>query len=319
MATLRQQLARELGIVLPAVHVCDNLDIGPGEYRFLVSGSPIARGACRAGRLLAIAPAGPAAPLDGEATRDPAFGSPAVWIAARDREMAEALGYAVVDHATLIATHLAEAIRVEAARMLGRQEVQHLLDVLAKANPKLVDDVVPSLLSIGDVLRVLRNLLRENVSIRDLRSILEALADGAAQTKDPEQLTELVRERLAPQITARMLGADGAAAVLTLDPRVEDVLRRSLREIAAGTGGALPPDMLRGIVDEASRAADKFGALSVAPALVTAPDVRRYARAIFERKLPRLLVASFREVESNVPLRVLATLGAADAMKEIRA
>jgi flagellar biosynthesis protein FlhA len=319
VATLRQQLARELGIVLPPVHVCDNLDLAPGEYRILVSGNPVAKGACRAARLLAIAPTGPAAPLEGEATREPAFGQPAIWIPARDREMAEALGYTVVDHATMITTHLAEVIRGEAARLLGRQEMQHLLDVLAKSNPKLVDDLVPALLSIGDVLRVVRNLLREHVSIRDLRTILEALADGAVQTKDPEQLTEMVRERLAAQMTSRLRGSDGSVAVMVLDAHLEEVLRRSLRDIAAGTGGALPPDLVRSLTDEATRAVDKFAALGAVPALLTAPDLRRYVRAIFERKHPRLIVASFREIEPNVSLRVLATLGTRPDTKEIRA
>ena len=308
VAALRTQLAKELGVVIPPVHVCDNLELPPGGYRVLLSGNPIGQGECRAGRLLAIAGGGPAPALDGEPTVDPTFGMPARWIAVRDREMGEALGYAVVDHATVIATHLGELLRTSAHRLLGRQELQHLIDVLARATPKLVDDVVPNLLSIGDVLRVLRNLLREGVSIRDMRSILEALAEIAAQTKDPEQMTEMLRERLAPHITARLRGVDGNVSSVVLDPRLEDVLRRSLREIAAGTGGALAPDLLKHLTASAERVMAKFAAIGSAPSVLTAPDLRRYVRAIFERKVPQLAVVSFREVEPHVPLRVLDTL-----------
>jgi flagellar biosynthesis protein FlhA len=164
---------------------------------------------------------------------------PAKWIAPRDKELAEALGYTVVDHATVIATHLGELLRTNSHRLLGRQEVQHLLDLLARKAPKLVDDVVPNLLSLGDVVRVMRNLVREGVSVRDTRTILESLAELSAQTKDVEQLTELLRERLAPHITSRLRSADGTVTALTLDPRLEEVLRKSLRDIATGAGGAL--------------------------------------------------------------------------------
>jgi flagellar biosynthesis protein FlhA len=307
VALLRQQMARELGVVIPPVHVSDNLQLPPGGYRILVLGTEIGAGQTRAGRLLAIDPTGASPPLEGDRTVEPTFGMPATWIAPRDKELAEALGYTVVDHATTIATHLGELLRSNAHRLLGRQEVQHLLDLLAKTAPKLVDDVVPNLLSLGDVLRVMRNLIREGVTIRDTRTILESLAELSAQTKDPEQLTELVRERLAPHITARLRAGDGSVNALTLDPRLEEVLRKSLRDIAAGAGGALDPELLRNLTASAERALTKVGAMGTA-CLVTPPDLRRYVRAIFERKLPNLPVASFREVEASAPLRVVERL-----------
>lgn len=308
VAALRQQVAKDLGIVIPPVHVCDNLALPPGGYRVLVLGNEIGSGVCRAGRLLAIDASGGAPPLEGEKTIDPTFGMPATWIAAREKEIAEALGYAVVDHATILTTHMGELLRIHAHRLLGRQEVQHLLDVLARSAPKLVDDVVPNLLSLGDVVRVLRNLIREGVSVRDTRTILEALAELAAQTKDPEQLTELVRERLAPHITSRLKASDGTVAALTLDPRLEEMLRRSLREIASGAGGALDPELLRALTTHAERAMGSFAAMGASPSVITAPDLRRYVRAIFERKLPQLSVVSFREVDPSVPLRVIDRL-----------
>ncbi len=305
---LRQEIAQECGVVVPPVHVCDNLDLLPGTYRVLLLGNEIGRGECRPGRMLAIDASGCAPAIEGEETKDPAFQLPARWVLNRDREMGEALGYTLIDHATVVATHLGELLRSNAHRLLGRQEVQHLLDVLAKTTPKLVDDVVPNLLQLGDIVRVFKNLVAERVSIRDTRTILEALADVGAQTKDPEQLTELVRERLAAHITARYVGADRGVAVLALDPRVEELLRRTLRDIASGTGGSIDPEVLRHLGAAAELALAKFSALSATPVLIAPPDLRRFARAIFERKVPQLVVLSFREVEPSVSLRIVETL-----------
>ncbi|MFO0592305.1 MAG: flagellar biosynthesis protein FlhA [Polyangiaceae bacterium] len=309
VSLLRREIAQESGFVVPPVNVTDNLSLAPGAYRVLLLGNEIGRGLCAGGRMLAIDPSGSAPMLEGDPTTDPSFGMRAIWIYPRDREMAEALGYTVVDHAVVIATHLGELVRASAHKLLGRQEAQHLLDVLAKTTPKLVDDVVPSLLGLGDVVRVFKNLLRERVSIRDMRTIMEALGELAPQTKDVEQLTELVRERLSSHITARVKGPDGTVAALTLDPRLEEILRRSLREIASGTGGALDPELLRNVSNAAERALGKFSALGASPTVITAPDLRRYARAIFERRIPSLSVFSFREIDPSTPLRVVETLG----------
>ncbi len=308
VGALRAQIARELGIVVPPVHVCDNLELAAGAYRVLLSGNVVGSATLKGQRLLAIAPSGPVAPIDGEVTKDPTFGMPARLIAPRDREMAEALGYTVVEPATVIATHLGELMRTNAHRLVGRQEAQHLVDVLARNAPKVIDDVIPNLLSLGEVLRVIRNLLREGVSIRDLRSIFEALADIAPQTKDPEQLTEMVREKLGAHITTRFRGTDGGIAALALGADVEDLLRQSLRDIATGAGGALAPDVLRILTSEGERAAAKFSALGAPAVIVTAPDLRRYVRAIFERKLPELAVVSFREIEQSTQVRIVDTL-----------
>ncbi len=310
VAKLREELARNLGIVVPPVHVSDNLELAPGGYRILLAGLEIGKGECSHGRVLAIDGGGSAPPIEGDPTIDPTFGMPALWIPQHDKELGEALGYTVVDHATIMATHLGETLRINAHRLLGRQEVQHLLDVLARTAPKLVDDVVPNMLALGDVARVLRNLVREGVSVRDLRAILEALAELSMQTKDPEQLTELVRERLALHITARFKATDGTVSALTLDPRIEHMLRTSLSEIASGTGGALDPEVLRTLTARAESSLATFAATSASPLVVTAPDLRRYVRAIVERKVPQLSVASFREIDPSVPLRIVDRLSA---------
>ena len=310
VSKLRHEMARELGIVVPPVHVSDDLALDAGAYRINVLGVEVGKGELAAGRLLAIDASGSAPPIEGERTLDPTFGMPAFWIAERDRELAEALGYAVVEHATILATHLGEIVRTHAHRLLGRQEAQQLIDVLARTSPKLVDDVVPTLLSLGDVVRILRNLVKEGISIRDMRSILEAIGEIATQTKDPEQLTEMVRERLGPQITSRYRSNDGVVNAVTLEPRLEQILRASLTEIAKGTGGALDPDLLRQVAANAEAAVSKFGVHGALPLVVAAPDLRRYVRAILERKLPQLPVVSFREIEANAPLRVIERLAA---------
>lgn len=309
ISALRRQLALELGIVIPPVHIRDNLQMEPSAYRFMLLGTEIARGATRAGRLLAIDPTGSAPPVDGEATRDPAFGTPARWILGRDRELAEALGYTVVDHTTVIATHLAEVARSNAHSILGRAELQHLFDVFSKQTPKLVEELVPNLLSFGEVLRIMRNLLRESVSIRDLRTILEGLIEMAPNVRDTEQLTEMTRQRLSRQLTAAFTGADGTIATLVIESEVEELFRRSLREIAAGTGGALDPALAGQLGERLEEATAKMMASGQTPCVVTSPDVRRYLRAFAERRCPTLAVLSFRELEPDANIRPFDTVG----------
>src|SRR6185295_17839516 len=168
IGSIRRQFAADLGIIVPPIRIRDNLQLDPGQYRFVMLGTELAGGRLRQGKLLAMNPAGTAPEIDGDKATDPVFGTPARWILPRDRELAEALGYTVVDHATIIATHLAEVARANADQILGRAELQSLLDVFSKTTPKLAEDLVPNLLSFGEVLKVMRNLLRESVSIRDL-------------------------------------------------------------------------------------------------------------------------------------------------------
>jgi len=309
ISALRKDLALELGVVIPPVHIRDNLQLDPGAYRFLLLGTEIARGHTQAGKLLAMDPSGRCPPMDGDVTTDPAFGTPARWVLARDKELAEALGYTVVDHTTIIATHLAEIARSHAHNILGRAELQHLFDVFSKQTPKLVDELIPNILGFGDVMRVLRNLLKESVSVRDLRTILEGLIEMAPNTRDPEQLTEMVRQRLARQLTAAYTGRDGTIAALVLAPEAEDMFRRSLREIATGTGGALDPEMARQLGISLEASVQRMMQQGHVPCLVTSPDIRRYVRAFAERRTPSLAVLSFRELEANANIRPFSSVG----------
>jgi flagellar biosynthesis protein FlhA len=309
----RRQFAADLGVIIPPVRIRDNLQLEPSHYRFLLLGTPIAKGTLRAGRLLAMSTTGSDPEVDGEPAKDPVFTTPARWILPRDQELAEALGCTVVDHATIMATHLGEVVRSHADQLLGRTELQHLLDLFAKTHQKLVEDLVPGLLSLGDVLKVLRNLLRESVSIRDLRTILEALADGAQQTKDSEQLTEMTRQRLFRQITTAHRDAQGVLHAIVLDAHVEEMFRRSLRELSSGQGGALDPEEMRRLGLALEAASQRQRSIGRSAVLLTGPDLRRYVRAFAERRCPTVAVLSLREIEPSTTIRPVETLSSRPA------
>ncbi len=313
IAALRKQNAIDMGLVIPPVHIRDNLELPPGGYRVLLLGTEIESANTKAGCLLALDPTGNAPTVAGEETREPAFGTPARWVAARDKELAEALGYTVVDHTTVIATHLAEVVRKNAHNILGRAELQQLLDVFSRTTPKVVDDLIPNLLSLGEVLKVLRNLLKEGVSIRDLRTILEGLAEYAGSSRDPEQLTELIRQRLSRQLTSAFKGPDGSLASLVLDAQIEEIFRNSLRGIASGSGGALDPRQTQILGEVLDAAVTRMERAGLRPCVVVSPDVRRYLRAFAERRTPSLAVLSFRELEPNINIQAFETVSIVDA------
>ena len=299
IAAVRRQLVPELGMVVPPVHVRDNLRLASGEYRLLLSGQPIGGGTLRPGRLLAVNPGGATGELKGERTKEPAFDMPAVWIGSGDRERAELLGYTVVDPATVAATHITELLRRHAADLLGRAETQELLDAMARTQAKLVEEVVPTLIPLGELIKVLRNLLREGVGIRDLRTILEAAADHASTVKDPDALTELVRERLGRQITARFVDERGQLAALVLAPDMEAALRG--RGPAGSDTTALVPRVVRSL--EQALVALKGGG---EPLLLVAPEFRRPVAALAARHAPGLAVMSLRELD---PKTTVTTTG----------
>jgi flagellar biosynthesis protein FlhA len=293
VADLRKNIALELGLIVPPVHVRDDLRLRPGGYRISISGVMVAEGDIRAGRLMAIDPTGRAiAALPGEGAREPVFGLAAKWIGASERNRAEAAGCTVVDASSVVATHVTEVIRRHAGDLLGRREVQELLDLAGKHHGKVVEELIPHLMSLGDVIKVLRALLRENVSIRDLRTILEALADHAGQVKDPGELTELVRHRLARRITRQNLTDKGELRAMVLSPRAEDLFRES------GTRNARALTKLTGEIEDHTRKAVESDVPAV---LVVAPDIRRAVSAVAQRHVPGLTVLSYREVDPSVP------------------
>ncbi|MCK6547722.1 flagellar biosynthesis protein FlhA [Myxococcota bacterium] len=293
IASLRKQIALDLGLIVPPVHVQDDLRLRPGGYTVRISGVQIAHAEIRTGRLLAVHPLEQAtASLSGELVREPTFGLPAKWISPADRTRAEASGCTVVDAATVIATHLTELVRRHAHELLGRKEAQELVDLAAKQNQKVVEELIPHLLSLGDVIKVLRALLREAISIRDMRSILEALADNAATVKDPAELVELVRQRLARQITRSFAGEAHELQAMVLDPMLEELFRHPGR----GDIGALSR-----ATSAIERAARDAAERDLAPVIVVAPDVRRAISQVALRHAPGLSVLSYRELDPSIP------------------
>ena len=300
IAAIRRNMASELGVIIPAVHIRDNLRLKPGQYRLLVSGNELGMGELRVGKLLAMDPTGSADPIPGEPVKEPAFGLPARWISVGERELAETFGYTVVDAATVAATHLTELFRNAGPDILGRTEAQDLIDVFARREPKLVDELIPNVLPLGEVIKVMRNLLREGVAVRDLRTIFETLADHGRDVKDTGLLTELVRQRMARHISSRFRSDDGKVMALVLDPRAEEVFRQ-------GGPDAQTSQKLLNSLDGAARA---FAGVSTPPVLVCAPDVRRAAYDFFSRRVPGLSVISFREIDAKATVRTLGIVTA---------
>jgi flagellar biosynthesis protein FlhA len=305
IASLRKQLAGELGLIVPAIHIRDDLRMRPGAYRVLLSGVPLAEAEVHIHRVLAIDPTGSATKnLPGEATTEPTFGLPAKWLATSERARAEAAGCTVVDAAAVIATHLTELIRRNAHELLGRREAQELIDIAGKQHQKLVEELIPTLLPLGTVIQVLRKLLQEGVSIRDLRTILEALADHAGATKNPDDLVEMVRTRLARRLTRNQLSADGSLRPLVLDPRAETMLREGAGKHARA--------LTRLTEDLAGKARD-LTMRDEPPILVVAPDLRRTVAGIAARHAPGLVVLSYREVDPSVPFVTRGVISAQES------
>ena len=308
MAGLRKQLAQDLGVVVPPIHMRDNLRLAPGEYRVLLSGNVLGSGKLQMGKLMAIGSGRTAPNVPGEACTEPAFGLPAKWIALADRQRAEVAGATVVDPATVVATHLGELIGGCVHELLGRRELQELLDLHGRTNGKVIEELLPNLLSHGQFIRVLRNLLKERISIRDFRSILEALADYAADVKDPDALTEHVRQRMHNQLTQKAQWQDGQIHGLVLAPEVEGAFRR----LQVGQGGLDPQETQRLATAFEDAAKDHAGHAET-PVILVSADVRRTVATFASRYLPSLPVLSFRELTTTAKVHTLGVIGKAPA------
>ncbi|MBI5509018.1 MAG: flagellar biosynthesis protein FlhA [Deltaproteobacteria bacterium] len=307
IAGVRKQLAQDLGILVPPIHLRDNLRLQPGEYRILLSGNELGRAVLRPGRLLAMNPAGAAVSLSGEPTTEPAFGLDARWINPADRERADLGGYTVVDPSTVAATHLGELLAAHAPDLFGRGELQQLLDLYGREHGKLLEELIPAQLSHGQVLKVMKNLLRERVSIRDFRTILEALAEHAADTKDADQLTEGVRQRLSKHLMSRYRDPSGALHAFVLAPAVESAFRRMQTPTA---GAAIDPNEVQAILRGLEAATRALGRADEVRVILVAADVRRVVAGFVTRHLPGLPVLSYRELDTRTTIRTVGIIGA---------
>lgn len=303
--SMRRQFASEMGIVIPPIHIRDNLNLRPAEYRMLIKGVEMTRYELMVNHVLAMDPGDVSRRMDGFPTTEPAFGLPAIWIPGDREEEAKFSGYTVVDNSTVVATHLTEIIRSHAAELLGRQEVQHLLDNLAKTSPKAVEELVPSVMSLGMVQKVLQNLLAERVSIRDLLTIVETLADYGSMSKDPDLLTEYVRQKLSRSILAGHMGPGGNLPVLTLDRKVEESLTKSIQNTEHGAYLAVDPRMAEQLMAAIRAEMDKALNQNIQPVLLCNPSLRRHLRRLLEQALPSLAVTSHAEIVQNVNIQAV--------------
>jgi flagellar biosynthesis protein FlhA len=316
VTALRKQLASDLGVVLPSVHLRDNLRLDANQYRVLLRGLEIGKGVAHPDRLMALDPSGSTPAIDGLRGQDPAFGLPAVWVLPSDRARAEAAGLTLVDPPSVVTTHLSELLRRHAHELVGRQETQELLAVVGKEAPKLVEDTIPGTITLGELVRVLRGLLREGISIRDLRSILEAIGDAAPRSKETPWLVEQARRRLARQITARVASPDGAVKALTLERATEDALRKSLG--ASDGEAALAPDVetARRLIASLESQAQRLAAAGMPVVLLAPPDLRRPLFDFGARFVPDLWVISARELVPGTTVEPAGIVQAALAQLE---
>lgn len=301
--SIRRQFATEMGLIVPPVHIRDNLKIKPSEYRVLIRGVEIGKAELMVNHLLAMDPGNVVNPIDGIPTTEPAFNLPALWIPADREEEAKFAGYTVVDNSTVVATHLTELIRANAHDLLGRQEVQHLLDNLVKTYPKAVEELVPNLLSLGSLQKVLQNLLRERISIRDLLSVVETLADYAPLSKDPDLLTEYVRQRLSRSFIAPLVGSDGTLSVITLDRKVEEILSTGIQHSEHGSYISIDPKMAEKIVSSIKKEVEKSMAMNIQPVIMCPPVIRRHLRRLIEHAAPSAFVTSHAEMVRNINIK----------------
>lgn len=311
--SIRRQIAQEIGIVVPSIHIQDNMKLKPGAYSILLKGIELANGDLMINHLLAMNPGNTDAKISGIATREPTYGLEAYWIKPPAREDANAKGYTVVDLATIMTTHLSDVIRRHAHELVGRQEVQKMLDTLKISHPKVVEELVPNLMSLGGVVRVIQNLLREQVPVRDLLTIMESLADWAPGVKKIDILTEYVRQALARTITNLYQAENGMLHVLTLNQQVERKLSESLQKTDQGVFLAVDPAFAKSIMDDLTVRMEDYHSLGVQPLLVCSAQIRSHFKKLADRFVPGLIVLSYDEIVSSAKIRIVGTVEASDA------
>ncbi|XLZ70163.1 flagellar biosynthesis protein FlhA [Massilia sp. SR12] len=306
---IRKKFAQEVGFLAPPVHIRDNLELKPSAYRITLKGVEVGTGEAFNGQFLAINPGMASGTLPGMVTTDPAFGLPAIWIDASLRDQATGMGYTVVDAGTVVATHLNHLITTHASELLGRAEVQSLLDHLAKESPKLVEDLVPKMLSLSALQKVLQNLLAEGVHIRDMRTIIETLAEYTPHTQDPSDLTAQVRIALGRAIVQQLFPAGGELSVMTLDNRLERLLVQAMQTGGADAAG-IEPGLADTIAQQAASATAQQEALGVTPVLLVPGALRPLLSRFLRRALPQLKVLSHAEIPETKTIRVTSLVGA---------
>lgn len=305
---IRRQLALELGLVIPVVRIRDNIALNPNEYRLKIKGNEVAKGELLLDHYLAMSPTPDDDPVEGIETIEPSFGLPAKWISEAEKDQAEMLGYTVVDPASVVSTHITEKIRQNTHELLGRQETKQLIDHLKESYPVLVDEVTPNPLAVGDIQKVLAKLLKEKVSIRNLVTIFETLADYGKLTTDTDLLTEYVRQALARQITAQYARENESLKVVTCSGRVEKVIADSVQQTEHGNYLSLDPESSESVIQSVAREIEQLSLRQETPVLLCSPPIRMYVKQLLERYFPDLPVLSYNELEANVEVQSIGVV-----------
>lgn len=300
---IRRQIALELGTVVPIIRLRDNIQLNPNQYIIKIKGIQVTEGEILFDHYMAMNPGYVEEEITGIPTFEPSFHLPAIWVTESQRERAESLGYTVVDPPSIIATHLTEVIRSHIAELLTRQDVQNLVNNLKESNPVIVDELIPKLLGLGEIQKVLQNLLSEGISIRDLLTIFETLADHAQTTRDTDVLTEYVRQGLKRAISSKYFPANETTSVITLDPAVEQEIMSSVKQTEQGSYLSLDPDRIKAIIKSVETEIGKLESLGKSAIIITSPIVRMYFKKMTEDYFKDLIVLSYNEVESNVELQ----------------
>ena len=306
---IRRQLAIELGAVIPIIRMRDDFKIPPNQYRILIKGVEVAGGEILFDHYMAMNPGFVEEEIEGIETTEPYLGLPALWITEGQRERAEAMGYTVVDAPAIIATHLTEIIRDNLAELLTRQDTQTLIETVRELNPLLVEELMPKLMSIGDIQKVLANLLAEAISIRDLVTILETLADYAVTTRDTDMLTEYVRQALKRSISSRYFDNE-VNTVITLDPELEQTIMANVQQTEQGSYIALEPSITSKVLGSLTSQVSKLTSMGITPVILTSPIVRTYFKRLVEQTAPDLVVLSYNEIESNINIQSVGMVSA---------
>jgi len=299
---LRRQLAQELGFIIPAIHIRDNLQLNPSEYSFLIKGTEVAKGELMPGYLLAISPEEEGMKIPGIQTREPAFGLPAVWVPEREKEMVQARGIVMVDPATVLTTHLTEIIKTNVEELIGRHEVQALLDNLAKTHGRILEDLVPKVVSTGLLQKVLQRLLRERVSIRDLLCIIETLADYVPLTKNVDILTGYVRQAMARAITRQYQDPNGSVNVVMLSPEIEEIIQQSIQHTEYESFVSPDPNVVKRIMQKIQDVGGEFMKRGLQPIILCSPNVRVHFKKIVDRFFPNITVLAHNEISRDATI-----------------
>jgi len=307
---IRRQVAIELGTVVPIIRLRDNIQLNPNQYIIKIKGIQVTEGEILFDHYMAMNPGYVEEEISGIPTFEPSFHLPALWITEAQRERAESMGYTVVDPPSIIATHLTEIIRQHIAELLTRQDVQNLVNNLKETNPVLVDELTPKLLGLGEIQKVLQNLLKEGISIRDLLTIFETLADHAATTRDTDVLTEYVRQSLKRAISGKYFASNETTSVVTLDPKIEQEIMGSIKNTEQGAYMTLDPERVKAIISSLEEQVKKLEEAGKNPIIITSPIVRMYFKKMTEDYLKELIVVSYNEVESDVELQSVGMVSA---------